>query len=52
MELSHKGMRVDEDDWQRLVNHLAATLESFNAPQRETDEVLAFVNSTKDEIVE
>lgn len=52
MPTSHKGMGVDEDDWQRLVNHLTATLESFNVPREEIDEVIAFVDSTKQEIVE
>jgi len=52
MQLSHVGMGVDEDDWQRLVKHLTATLELFDVPRREMDEVIAFVNSTKEEIVE
>lgn len=52
MQLSHTGMGVDEEDWRRLVSHLAATLESFNVPKQEMDEVVAFVNSTKHEIVE
>ncbi len=52
MEIAHKGMRIDEEDWERAVGHIAATLDSFNVPEREAGEVLAFVESTKPEIVE
>ena len=52
MLTSHKGMGIDEDDWQRLVGHLSATLESFNVSRQEMEDVLAFVDSTKQEIVE
>lgn len=52
MKSAHKGMRVDDEDWRRLVGHLAATLESFNVPEQEKGEVLAFVESTRGDIVE
>lgn len=52
MQTAHQGMRIDEEDWQRLVDHLSATLDSFNVPKQEAGEVLAFVDSTKQEIVE
>ena len=51
MKTADIGMNIDDDDWQRLVGHLSATLESFNVPERETGEVLAFVESTKADIV-
>ncbi len=52
MTTAHKGMGIDEDDWQRLRGHLSATLDSFDVPEREKDDVLAFIESTKAEIVE
>ena len=52
MTTAHKGMAIDEDDWQRLRGHLSATLDSFDVPEREKDDVLAFIESTKEEIVE
>ena len=52
MKTVHKGMRLDEEDWQRAVSYLTAALDSFNVPERETAEVLALVESTKQEIVE
>ncbi|MDX1489354.1 MAG: group 1 truncated hemoglobin [Acidiferrobacterales bacterium] len=51
MKTAHQGMNVDEEDWQRLVGHVSATLNSFNVPERETGEVLAFIESTKSDIV-
>jgi hemoglobin len=52
MKLSHKGMRIDESDWSVFVGHLNATLDAFQVPQRERDEVLALIQSTKPDIVE
>ena len=52
MKTAHKGMGIGEDDWQRLLGHLSATLDSFDVPEREKDEVLAFIESTKADIVE
>jgi len=52
MTLSHKGMRISESDWSAFIGHLNATLESFQVPQRESGEVVAFIQSTKPDIVE
>ncbi len=52
MKTTHKGMGIGEDDWRRLLGHLSATLDSFDVPEREKDEVLAFIESTKADIVE
>ena len=51
MKTAHEGMRIDEEDWQRAVGHVAATLDSFDVPEREASEVLGFVESTKQDIV-
>lgn len=52
MASSHRGMRISEGDWTIFLNHVKATLDSFAVPDREQGEVLAFVNSTKNDIVE
>ena len=52
METSHRGMNISEDDWGIFMGHVRATLASFSVGGRETDEVLAFVESTKGDIVE
>ena len=52
MPTSHKGMQISESDWSRMIGHLTATLQKFDVPERERGEVLAFIESTKAEIVE
>ncbi len=48
----HKGMGIDEEDWERAIGYLTETLGSFNVPEQERNEVLALVETTKHEIVE
>lgn len=52
MKTSHKGMRISESDWSIFLGHLNATLDHFQVPQTERGEVLAFIDSTKRDIVE
>ena len=52
MNTSHKGMRISEDDWSALLMHLNATLDHFQVPGAEKEAVVAFVQSTKADIVE
>jgi len=52
MKTSHAGMRISEHDWAVFMQHTAATLDHFEVPARERDEVLSFVTSLKTDIVE
>jgi hemoglobin len=52
MKTSHKGMKITERDWSAFMGNVNATLEAFKAPKTERDEVVAFVQSTKPDIVE
>ena len=52
MKTSHAGMQISESDWQVLMRHAAATLDHFEVPAREEEEVLAFFTTLKGEIVE
>jgi hemoglobin len=52
MKMVHKGMRISESDWAIFVKHADATLKNFQVPQVEYDEVFAFVQSTKADMVE
>jgi len=52
MKTSHKGMKISESDWAAFLGHLSATLEVFQVPPAERDDVVAFVQSTKPDIVE
>ena len=51
MLTSHRGMGVTESDWQILITHLKATLSGFQVPQQEQDDVLAFIDTTRADIV-
>jgi hemoglobin len=52
MKISHKGMRISASDWSVFIGHVDATLDNFQVPQKEHDEVVAFIQSTKADIVE
>lgn len=52
MITSHRGMGISGSDWDRFMNHVRATLTHFELPERETADVLGFIQSTKSEIVE
>ena len=52
MNTSHKGMRISESDWAAFLDHVKATLDYFQVPAPEKEAVLAFVQSTKADIVE
>ena len=51
MLTSHRGMGITESDWQIFIGHIKATLTDFQVPQQEQDDVLAFIDSTRADIV-
>jgi len=51
MLTSHRGMGITESDWQIFIGHIKATLAEFQVPQQEQDDVLAFIDSTRADIV-
>lgn len=52
MKTSHQGMKISSGDWAAFLGHLGATLDAFQVPQAERDDVVAFIESTKSDIVE
>ncbi len=52
MNTSQEGMKISESDWSAFLGHVNTTLDAFKVPKAERDEVIAFVQSTKREIVE
>ncbi len=52
MLLSHKGMKISEEDWSIFLGHAGATMKALQVPGPECDDVVAFVLSLKDDIVE
>jgi len=52
MRTSHKGMKISESDWAAFLDHAGATLKALQVPPQECDELVEFVLSLKDDIVE
>ena len=52
MKTSHAGLGITEADWDAAAKHLAASLDKFKVPEREKNEILAFVTTLKKDIVE
>ncbi len=52
MKTTHAGMGISEEDWTIFLGHAGATMESLQIPKQECDEVVAFVLSLKDDMVE
>ena len=52
MKTSHAGLGISEKDWDASVKHLVATLEKFNVPAKEKEEVLTLASTLKKDIVE
>jgi len=52
MLTTHKGMNINESDWSIFLEHAGATMQALAVPQQECDDVVAFVLSLKDDIVE
>ncbi len=52
MKISHKGMKISESDWSVFLEHAGATIQALQVPKQESDDVVAFVLSLKDDIVE
>ena len=51
MLLTHKGMNISSSDWSTFISHLQATLDHFSVPDTEREQVLAFIDSTRSDIV-
>lgn len=52
MKISHRGMKISESDWAIFLDHAGATMKVLRVPQKECDEIVEFVLSLKEEIVE
>lgn len=51
MVRAHKGMGISEADWMVFVGHLRATLEFFDLPKNEFNDVIGFIEGLKKEIL-
>src|SRR5215813_13153799 len=52
MRMSHKGMGITKADYAAFMRCLAVTLDTFEVPEPERSEVVAFTTSLEPEIVE
>ncbi len=52
MVTSHRGMGITASDWEIFIGHLEATLQQFELPTAEFEDVLGFIQSTREEIVD
>ncbi len=52
MLTSHKGMKISESDWSVFLGHAGDTFTALAVPAQECYDVVAFVLSLKDDIVE
>ncbi len=52
MKTTHKNMKVTEGEFGALVEDLVASLDKFNVPEKEKNELLGILGPLKDQIVE
>ncbi len=52
MKSVHAGMKISSAEFDALAADLAASLDKFNVPRQEKDELMAIAASTKKDIVE
>ncbi len=52
MKTSHVGMNITEADWNVFLGHAADTMQALSVAQQECDDVVAFVLSLKNDIID
>ena len=52
MKVVHEGLGITEEDWDAMVVHLVATLDKFQVPQKEKDDLLGALGDLEDDIVD
>ena len=52
MRTAHHGLGITNDDWDAAAMHLVESLDKFKVPEKEKNELLAFVTSLKKDIVD
>jgi hemoglobin len=51
MEDSHRDLLITADEWRAFIDDFNQTLDKFGVPQQERAELLAIIESTRDDIV-
>lgn len=51
MSDSHRDLRITPLEWQAFLDDFQQTLDKFNVPQKEQEELVALVESTREDII-
>ena len=51
-KVAHAGLGITESDFDVVANHLGDTLNKFNVPEKEQQELFAIINTLKPDIVD
>ncbi len=51
MDVTHAGLKITEEEFDRVAGNLANALDKFEVPEKEKGELLALVGSLKDKVV-
>ena len=51
MQAAHQQLNINDEQFQAMLVDFKVTLDSFNVPMQEQNELVNLINSTKDEIV-
>ena len=51
MKESHEHLNITQVEWDAMVDDFKATLNKFKVPQREQQELITIVGSTRNDIV-
>ncbi len=52
MKTTHQGINISINDWQKFLFHVNATIEALGLKVEESSQVIAFINSLEEKIVE
>jgi hemoglobin len=52
MKKAHEGMQINAQDWAVFMEHAGATLRHLEVPERESGEVVGFLDSLRTDVVE
>ena len=51
MKITHEGLGISEHEYDILMEHCVATLDKFEVPEREKNDVCSFLNGLREDIV-
>lgn len=52
MKTAHVGMGLSLADWDALMGHIRGALEDFDVPESDIEEVMGFLATSKDDVLE